>query len=182
MPMMRVRVCLSPDKITHWSLRSSPATVGADLCGSEVLLDLRSMRQRWRFYSIEARLAAGSQLGIAATGHLQAARWGNRSRLYSQMGATLGRRNAAQRTDAMNDTSAEISKVVDDHHLAMTPAERLLAASSLFESARKIVQSSLPSHLTPEERRLAVVRRFYGSELPDVALITHARYVSATRD
>ena len=52
----------------------------------------------------------------------------------------------------MNDTSAEISKVVDDHHLAMTPAERLLAASSLFESARKIVQSSLPSHLTPEER------------------------------
>ena len=98
------------------------------------------------------------------------------------MGATLGRHNVAQRADAMNDTSAAVSKIIEDHLLAMTPAERLLAASSLFESARRIVESSLPSDLTMEERRLAVVRRFYGSELPDAALIAHARYVSATRD
>jgi hypothetical protein len=97
------------------------------------------------------------------------------------MGATLGRHNVTQRADAMNDTSATVSKIVDDHHLAMTPAERLLTASSLFETARRIVESSLPSNLTMEEQRFAVVRRFYGSELPDVALIAHARYVSATR-
>ncbi|MGA2190013.1 MAG: hypothetical protein ABSH33_15900 [Steroidobacteraceae bacterium] len=82
----------------------------------------------------------------------------------------------------MIDTSAAVSKIVDDHHLAMTAAERWLAASSLFESARRIVESSLPGNLTMEERRLAVVRRFYGSELPDAALIAHARYVSATHD
>ena len=98
------------------------------------------------------------------------------------MGAKLRRHNVAQRADAMKDTSTAVSKIVDDHHLAMTPAERLLAASSLFESARRIVESSLPSDLTMEQRRLAVVRRFYGSELPDVALIAHARYVSETRD
>jgi hypothetical protein len=76
----------------------------------------------------------------------------------------------------MNDTPAAISKIVDDHHRSMTPAERWLAASSLFESARRIVESSLPSDLTMEERRLAVVRRLYQNELPEAALIAHARY------
>jgi hypothetical protein len=93
------------------------------------------------------------------------------------MGATLGRHNVAKRADAMNDTSVAVSKIVDDHHLAMTPTERWLAASSLYESARKIVESSIPLDLTMEERRLAVVRRLYGSELPEAALIAHARYV-----
>jgi hypothetical protein len=76
----------------------------------------------------------------------------------------------------MNDTSAAISKLVGDLHRAMTPAERCLAASSLFETARKIVESSLPTGLTLEQRRLAVVRRLYKDELPEVALIAHARY------
>jgi hypothetical protein len=97
------------------------------------------------------------------------------------MGATVGRHHAAQRSDAMNDTSAAVSKIVEAHHRYMTPGERWLAASSLFESARSIVESSLPSGLTIEERRLAVARRLYGSELPDVALIAHAKYVSGTR-
>ena len=77
----------------------------------------------------------------------------------------------------MNDTSAEISKLVVERHRQMTPAERWLAASSLFETARKIVESSLPSGLTVEQRRLAVVRRLYKDELPEVALIAHARYL-----
>jgi hypothetical protein len=61
-----------------------------------------------------------------------------------------------------------------------SPAERWLAASSLFETARRIVESSLPNGLTMEERRLAVARRFYGSEFPEVALIAHARYVDSS--
>jgi hypothetical protein len=76
----------------------------------------------------------------------------------------------------MNDTSAEISKLVVDRHRSMTPTERWLVASSLFETARKIVESSLPSGLTLEQRRLSVVRRLYQNELPEVALIAHARY------
>jgi hypothetical protein len=76
----------------------------------------------------------------------------------------------------MNDTSAKVSKLVVDRHRSMTPEERWLAASSLFETAREIVESSLPSVLTLEQRRLAIVRRLYKNELPEAALIAHARY------
>jgi hypothetical protein len=77
----------------------------------------------------------------------------------------------------MNDTSVAIYKVVVERHRSMTPAERWLAACSLYETARKIVESSLPIGLSGEQRRLAVARRMYRNELPEVALIAHARYV-----
>jgi len=77
----------------------------------------------------------------------------------------------------MNDSSAEISKLVSERHRAMTPAERWLAASSMFQTARKIVEASLPNGLTREQRRLAIVQRFYQNELPEAALIAHARYL-----
>lgn len=95
------------------------------------------------------------------------------------MGAKARRRVVAQRADAMNDSSAEILKVVADRHRSMTPEERWSAAWSLFETARKIVESSLPSELTTEERRLAVARRLYQNELPEAALIAHAKYVDS---
>jgi len=77
----------------------------------------------------------------------------------------------------MNDTSAAIAKLVVDRYRTMTPADRWLATSSLFETARTIVESSLPSGLTMEQRRLAIVRRLYQNELPEAALLAHARYV-----
>jgi hypothetical protein len=80
----------------------------------------------------------------------------------------------------MNDTSAAISKLVIDRYRSMTPSERWLIASSLFETARKIVESSLPGSLTLEQRRLAVVRRLYQNELPEAALIAHARYIDSS--
>jgi len=76
----------------------------------------------------------------------------------------------------MNDSSAEILKGVADRHRSMTPEERWLAASSLFETARKIVESSTPSGLTTDERRLAVARRLYKNELLEAALIARAKY------
>ena len=82
----------------------------------------------------------------------------------------------------MNNTSDEISMLVADRHRSMTPAERWLAASSMFQTAYKIVEASLPNGLTLEQRRLAVVRRLYQNELPEAALIAHARYLdSASR-
>jgi hypothetical protein len=81
----------------------------------------------------------------------------------------------------MNDTSDAMAKLVLERYRAMTPEERWLAASSLFETAREIIQSSLPRNLTVEQRRLAVAERLYKGELPDSALMAHARYASATR-
>jgi hypothetical protein len=79
----------------------------------------------------------------------------------------------------MNDTSDDVAKVVLEHYRSMTPVERCLAASSLFETARAIIQSSLPISLTAEQRRLAVVRRLYNGELPEEALVAHANYIVA---
>ncbi|HEY2981462.1 MAG TPA: hypothetical protein VGJ22_09800 [Anaerolineales bacterium] len=49
-------------------------------------------------------------------------------------------------------------------------------ASSMFDTARSIVESSLPSHLSRRERRLAYAKRMYGSELPEAALIAFAEW------
>jgi hypothetical protein len=76
----------------------------------------------------------------------------------------------------MNETSAAVAQLVADHHRDMTPEERLHVAASLYETARTIVDSSLPQDLTREERRLAIARRFYGDELSEAALIAHAYY------
>jgi hypothetical protein len=58
----------------------------------------------------------------------------------------------------------------------MTPEERLRIASDIFETARAIVESSLPPHLTRFERRLALIRRIYGDELPAAAQEAFARH------
>jgi hypothetical protein len=76
----------------------------------------------------------------------------------------------------MNDTSTVISEIVRERYRSMTPTERWSAASSLFDTARLIIESSLPSGLTREQRRLAVARRLYGNELLEEALIAHAKY------
>ena len=59
---------------------------------------------------------------------------------------------------------------------AMTPLERLKIASSMFDTARAIVDSSLPPGLSREERRYAIAKRIYGDELPEAALRAHARH------
>ena len=69
----------------------------------------------------------------------------------------------------MNDTAPRFSQVVAERHLTMTPEERLRAASDMFDTARAIVDSSLPAELTGHDRRLALVRRIYGDELSPAA-------------
>lgn len=58
----------------------------------------------------------------------------------------------------------------------MTPEERLRAASDMFDTARSIVESSLPAGLTSSERRLALLRRIYGNELSQAAQEAFAQF------
>ena len=81
----------------------------------------------------------------------------------------------------MNDTSDAIAKVVLERYRSMTPTDRCVVVSSLFEAARAITESSLPSSLTAEQRRLSIARRLYGAELPEAALLAHANYAPTTR-
>jgi hypothetical protein len=74
----------------------------------------------------------------------------------------------------VNDTPPIFSAMVAEHHAQMSPDERLQIASDMFDTARKIIESSLPDTLSRRDRRLAVARRFYNDELPEAALIAFA--------
>jgi hypothetical protein len=84
---------------------------------------------------------------------------------------------AAREHDTVNDTSETVARLVADRHGSMTPEERMRVAASLFETARAIIESSLPRDLTREQRRYRIAKRLYGDELPEAALLAHARYL-----
>jgi len=68
----------------------------------------------------------------------------------------------------MNDTTPEFRKLVRDRLLALAPAERVGFCADMFDTARALVEASLPPGLDPLERRRRICRRFYG-ELADKA-------------
>jgi hypothetical protein len=74
----------------------------------------------------------------------------------------------------VNDTSPKVAALVAERHRQMTSDERIRIASSMFDTARAIVESSLSPNLSRRERRLAYARRMYGDELPEAALIAFA--------
>jgi hypothetical protein len=61
----------------------------------------------------------------------------------------------------------------------MTPAERMQIAASMYDTARAIVEASLPPGLTGAQRRYAIAKRIYGDDLPEVALIAYAERAPA---
>ncbi len=65
----------------------------------------------------------------------------------------------------MNDTATKIEALLRARYAAMTGAERALMALQMFETAQRIVLSSLPRGLSEPERRRELCRRFYGDEL-----------------
>ena len=76
----------------------------------------------------------------------------------------------------MNDTSPDVERMVTERYRLMTPDQRMRIASSMFETARAIVESSLPSNLTRRDRRLALARRLYAGEMPEAALLAFAEW------
>jgi hypothetical protein len=69
-----------------------------------------------------------------------------------------------------------MERIIAERYRGMTPEQRMRIASSMFETARKIVESSLPPNMTRTERRLAFARRLYAGELPDAALLAFAEW------
>jgi hypothetical protein len=76
----------------------------------------------------------------------------------------------------VNDTSPEMEKIVTERYRQMSPDQRMRIASSMFETARKIVESSLPADMSRKARRLAWARRLYEGELPEKALLAFAEW------
>jgi hypothetical protein len=69
-----------------------------------------------------------------------------------------------------------MERLVTERYKPMTPDQRMKIASSMFETARTIIESSLPLTLTRRERQLGFARRLYAGELPDAALIAFAEW------
>jgi hypothetical protein len=80
----------------------------------------------------------------------------------------------------MNDTSDKMEAMVAERYRQMTPDMRMRIASQMFDTARAIVESSLPPNLSRQERRLAWAERLYANELPRAALLAFAAYDAST--
>lgn len=68
----------------------------------------------------------------------------------------------------MNETTPEFAKLVRERLLALPPEERVRMCADMFETARALVEASLPPGLDEIERRRRICRRFYG-DLADEA-------------
>jgi hypothetical protein len=64
----------------------------------------------------------------------------------------------------MTDTPPEIERMVRDRLMARSGEERLAMGAQMFESAREMVNASLPPGLSETERRRELFRRIYGKE------------------
>lgn len=62
----------------------------------------------------------------------------------------------------MQDTTPEFRKLVQACFAGMTPIERVRACAEMFDTARALVEASLPPDLDPAERRFRICERFYG--------------------
>ena len=69
-----------------------------------------------------------------------------------------------------------MERIIAERYRQMSPDERMRIASSMFETARRIVESSLAPGMSREERRLAWARRLYEGELPEKALLAFAAW------
>jgi hypothetical protein len=61
----------------------------------------------------------------------------------------------------MKDTSKEIEEKYRQMLMAKSGAERVKMGVSMFETAKKFVEASLPEGLSQEERRKAMIKRIY---------------------
>ena len=76
----------------------------------------------------------------------------------------------------MNDISPEKDRLIEARYQRMTPYERTKFASPMFETARALVESSIPTTLSDRERRLEFVRRMYGDELSEAAMQAYVEW------
>ena len=62
----------------------------------------------------------------------------------------------------MQDTTPEFRKLVEEGYARMAPEDRVRICTEMFDTARAVVEASLPKGLDPAEQRFRVCERFYG--------------------
>jgi hypothetical protein len=69
----------------------------------------------------------------------------------------------------MHDTARDVDDLLRQRFAALSGSQRALMAMQMFETAQRVVLSSLPPGLDDYERRRELCRRFYGDVLADSA-------------
>jgi hypothetical protein len=64
----------------------------------------------------------------------------------------------------MTDTSPEIQRMIRKKLMALSGEARFIMGAQMCESAREMVNASLPPGLSERERRRELFRRIYGKE------------------
>lgn len=67
----------------------------------------------------------------------------------------------------MNDTSPEIEQIQFEMMQKLGSAKRIELASEMYMAARESIIASLPSRLSDQDRRTALIERMYGKEFAD---------------
>jgi hypothetical protein len=65
----------------------------------------------------------------------------------------------------VTDTAPAIETMLRERYAAMTGSARVVLALEMFETAQRIVLSSLPQNMPERERNRELCRRFYGEDL-----------------
>ncbi|MGH8720814.1 MAG: hypothetical protein ACREU4_02440 [Burkholderiales bacterium] len=69
---------------------------------------------------------------------------------------------AKESGSGLRDTTPEFRRLMRERFLALAPEERVQMCADMFETARRVVEASLPEGLDAQERRYQICRRFYG--------------------
>jgi hypothetical protein len=75
----------------------------------------------------------------------------------------------------MNDTDPKIAELVNRRLMERSGAERVMMASSMFETAKAMVLASLPAGLSEIEIKGLLVERIYGDEVDARAFVEHLK-------
>jgi len=67
----------------------------------------------------------------------------------------------------MRDTTPEFERFVAAQYARLTADERVRLSTEMFETARILVESTLPPGLSDRERKRLVTERFHGREFAD---------------
>ena len=65
----------------------------------------------------------------------------------------------------VTDTPPEIERMVREKIMALSGEMRFIMGAQMFDSAREMVEASLPRDLSEPERRRLLFKRIYGEEI-----------------
>ena len=68
----------------------------------------------------------------------------------------------------MNDTAPDIAAYVDSRYAAMSPETRFLIGIRMFDTARELIEASIPQAIRGIDRRRTICQRLYPSLVEQV--------------